>query len=358
MLRVHDRPGCLGWLALLFVIGCSDVDLPSDTPDGFVEFDWQTSVPDVRNERLCPAAEAPDREPVEEVYIDCDLEGADLTPAKTAESDGELRVVTWNILRGFESKRQIELLEEGAFGPVPDILLLSEVDRGCGRTDFRNVAREYAEAFGYYYVFGVEFLELPGERGATGPYDPPLCEHGNAIISRYPLGNVQLIRHAANRSWYTPPDFPDPDEPRLGGRMAIRADANVNGKLVRLYTLHFESRLDSIPIKEAQAEEIALDGLDAEITLVGGDFNAFAASTDIQTGSTFDKPTQSFLTRNYVDCHGGLDPDDRATSNEVPLTIDFLFARGTAPTSAGLCPPEICDPLSDHYPLWAVFPAP
>lgn len=346
------------WLVMLFLLGCSDADLNANAPDGFEEFPWQPGRPDVRNERLCPAADAPDREPVEEVFIDCDLEGADFTPANTDERDGELRVLAWNILRGFESARQIELLQEGAFGPAPDILLLSEVDRGCARTDFRNIAREYAEAFGYYYVFGVEFLELPARRGPTGPYDPPLCEHGNAILSRYPLGNVELIRHAENRSWYTPPDFPDPDEPRLGGRMALRADANVHGKLVRLYALHFESELDSIDIKDAQAEEVALDGLDADITIAGGDLNAFSALFDIRNGTKNDRPTQSFLTRGYVDTHAGFDPDERATSFDVPLTIDFLFARGTAPTSAGSCPSEICEGLSDHYPLWAVFPQP
>src|SRR6185295_978707 len=114
----------------------------------------------------------------------------------------------------------------------------SEVDRGCQRTQFRNVARDYARALGYFYVYATEFVELPGDRGATGPYDPPLCEHGNAIVSRYPLGNVRAIRHAAQRSWYTPPEFPDPDEPRLGGRIAITADARIGDRLVRLYSLH------------------------------------------------------------------------------------------------------------------------
>lgn len=352
------RTRLLALLALTLAGGCSDADVDPVAPDGFEEFAWQSGVPDVRSERLCPEADAPDRPPVEEIFVDCALEGADLGPARTAEAADEIRVVTWNILRGFESDRQIQLLLDGAFGPVPDILLLSEVDRGCGRTEFRNVAREYAEAFGYYYVYGVEFLELPGSRGPTGPYDPPICEHGNAIVSRYPLGNVRLIRHAANRSWYTPPDHPDPDEPRLGGRMAIRADANVNGRLVRLYSLHLESVVAATDIKNAQAEEIALDGMDADVTIVGGDFNAYSALSDIQTGQTNDAPTQSFLQRGYVDAHAGLDPDDRATSLDVGLVIDFLFSRGTPPLDAGLCPEEQCRGLSDHLPLWATFPRP
>ncbi len=347
------------WLVLLLAVaGCSDGTISSGSPDGFEEFAWQSRTPDASAERLCPAAEAPDEPPVEEIFIDCDVEGANLGPAQTAESSGEIRVVAWNILRGFESAEQIDLLKSGAFGPVPDVLLLSEVDRGCRRTEFRNVARDYGEAFGYYYVYATEFLELPSSRGTTGPYDPPICEHGNAIVSRFPLGNVVAMRHAANRSWYTPPDFPDPDEPRLGGRIAIRADANVDGRLVRLYVLHFESTLEDLDMRDAQAEEIALDGLDAAFTIAGGDLNSYAAIADIRLGTTNDKPTQSFLSRGYLDAHSPLATDDRITSFDVPLTIDFVFSRGAEATDRGLCPADLCRGLSDHYPVWAVFPRP
>ena len=108
-------------------------------------------------------------------------------------------------------------------------------------------------------AYATEFIELPDERGFEGPYDPPLCEHGNAIVSRYPLGNVRALRHAANRSWYTPPGFPDPDEPRLGGRVVTIADMAVGDRLVRLHVRHLESRVDTLHIRDAQAEEIAID---------------------------------------------------------------------------------------------------
>lgn len=343
-------------LVFLLLLGCSDADLKSIDPSGFEEFAWQTGTPDVRNDRLCPAAADPDRAPVEETFIECEVEGATFAPGEPDATPERLDVVTWNVERGFESDAQIDMLVNGAFGPIPDILLLSEADRGCERTDFRNVTREFAEAFGYYYVFATEFIELPGARGPTGPYDPPLCEHGNSIVSRYPLGNVVAIRHAENRSWYTPPDFPEPDEPRLGGRVALRADANVDGRLVRLYVVHYESEVETLHIRDAQADEVALDGLDAETVIVGGDFNAYGASSDLRTGQRNDNPTQSFLSRGYVDAHGRLDPDDRQTSTAVPLTIDFVFSRGIEAEDAGLCPLEQCGGLSDHLPLWAVFP--
>ncbi|MGB8331195.1 MAG: hypothetical protein WCE62_13815, partial [Polyangiales bacterium] len=223
----------------------------------FEEFAWRTEAPDVRTERLCADAAAPDNAP-DTTFIDCVIEGATFSTVEPSPND-ELVVLAYNILRGFEVDTQLDMISSGVDFPVPDVLLLSEVDRGCRRTEFRNIGRDYAERLGYYYVYATEFVELPGNRGPSGPYDPPICEHGNAIISRYPLGNVRQIRHAANRSWYTPPGTADPDEPRLGGRVAIAADAKIGSKLVRLYALHLESTLTALDIRDAQAEEIAAD---------------------------------------------------------------------------------------------------
>ncbi|MDG2304221.1 MAG: hypothetical protein P8R42_06115 [Candidatus Binatia bacterium] len=60
---------------------------------------------------------------------------------------------------------------QGEFAPISDILLLSETDRGCERTDFRNVTHDFAEALGYYYVLATEFIELFGAHGRLDPDD-------------------------------------------------------------------------------------------------------------------------------------------------------------------------------------------
>ena len=39
--------------------------------------------------------------------------------------------------------------------------MFSEADRGCSRTNYRNVTRELAKALGMNYVYGVEYIELP-----------------------------------------------------------------------------------------------------------------------------------------------------------------------------------------------------
>ncbi len=345
-------------LLLLFAAGCGDDDGGEGSNLDFVEFPWQSRGPDVRTERLCSESADPDRA-ADTTFIDCVVEGASFAPDDVAPRR-DIRVLAYNILRGFQVDAQLSaILDDGAIAH-PDVLLLSEVDRGCRRTDFRNVARDYAAALGYYYVFATEFVELPSRRHPDGPFDPPLCEHGNAIVSRYPLGNVRQIRHAQNRSWYTPPDFPDPDEPRLGGRVAIAADMRVGRQLVRLYVLHLESTLTALAIRDAQAVEIADDAAAiAYPVVVGGDLNAYAAKADILNGTTNDAPTQAFLTRGFADAHAALPPETRDTSFDVlPLIIDFIFVRGAATRVAELCPAEDCGDLSDHLPVWATVELP
>ena len=354
----------MGWriaavLLVAVATACSSGGGRDDgTLAGFEEFPWQGREPDVRSERLCVEAADPDHA-ADTTFIDCAVEGDTFAPEEVPPRD-RIVVLAYNILRGFEAAAQLAAMQANGPIPTPDVLLLSEVDRGCRRTEFRNVARDYARALGYFYAYATEFVELPGDRGVSPPYDPPLCEHGNAIVSRFPLGNVRAIRHAAQRSWYTPPGFADPDEPRLGGRVAIAADVRIGSRLVRLYALHLESTLSALAARDAQAVEIAEDALASPHPVVaGGDLNAYGAINDLRTGATFDAPTQAFLTRGFADAHAALSLAQRPTSfDPVPFVIDLLFARGLAVVDAGVCPLERCGELSDHLPIWATFASP
>lgn len=339
-------------LALLLLTACGGDSDPAEATAPFAEFEWQAEEPDVRVQRLCTEAADPDRAP-DTTFIHCAVEGATFAPARV-QPKTDIVVLAYNIERGFGADAQLARMRDGTI-PTPDVLLLSEVDRGCARTAFRNIARDYARALGYGYVYATEFVELPSVRGAAGPYDPPLCEHGNAIVARYPLGNVRTIRHARNWSWYTPPDEPHPDEPRLGGRVAIAADMRIGRGLVRLYVLHLESEATAARIRAAQAAEIAADALAVPYpVVVGGDLNAYGAVFDLEYGAANDGPTQAFLTRGFDDAHAPLPPRTRTTSfDPAPLIIDFLFTRGVAVSNPGICSQDRCGNLSDHLPIWA-----
>ncbi|MCP3986992.1 MAG: hypothetical protein GY723_21600 [bacterium] len=327
-------------LCMLSIISC------------FREFEGSAVEPDVRTERLCAEADDPDSF-TETTFIRCRVEGASFATATPAPRE-TLVVMAYNIERGFEADAQLNAILNDPDIPTPDVILLSEADRGCRRTGFRNIARDYAEALGFYYVFATEFVELPSDRGFEGPYDPPLCEHGNAIVARYPLGNVRQIRHAAQHDWYTPPGDPDPDEPRLGGRIAVAADMRVGDRLVRLYSMHLESTLGAMAKRDQQAAEVEADSaLVFYPVIAGGDLNAYVEVLTLPSG-IHDLPVRAFIDQGFSDPHLALPLSDRMTNfDPMPMIIDFVLVRGAAVHSPGVCPASTCGGLSDHLPIWA-----
>ena len=134
-----------------------------------------------------------------------------------------IRVVDWNIERGHALDEYIDLFQNNPVLNEADILLLQEVDRYCPRTNNRHVARELAEALSMDYVYGVEFVELNQQRG----------EHGNAILSRFPIVGAQLLRHTDFEQWHL-----DAGQPRLGGRMTIAADVRIGDHTIRTASAH------------------------------------------------------------------------------------------------------------------------
>jgi endonuclease/exonuclease/phosphatase family metal-dependent hydrolase len=158
-----------------------------------------------------------------------------------------VRVVTWNIERGLnydQIRRALAGPDEAAFPAsekVPsrqkaladsqlasiqdaDILILNEVDLGMKRTEYRDVARELAEALHMNYAYGVEFVEVDpifelGTQkvdlvGADSDEAARLADdlrvdreryrglHGTAILSRYSIQNARIIRLPICYDWY------------------------------------------------------------------------------------------------------------------------------------------------------------
>ena len=314
----------------------------------FREFEWQTEEPDARAERLCEVT-AP---LADKRRIDCRLEGMSFTAADVPPKD-EIVVMAYNVERGLRADEQIAALraEEGL--PLPDIILMSEADRGCSRTGYRNVAAEYARRLGMNYVFGVEFVELPRWWGA-GLRLRARCEHGNAILSRYPLGNVRLMRHRRSRSWHSwPQRLLRVGEPREGGRMALAADVEVGGRYLRVYSVHFESGRRSELHRVAQAMEVTEDASRSPLpAVIGGDMNAGAYLHDLRRGSRRDGASIVLRERGFADAHSGLPSDARVTTRSG-VAIDLIFGRRVRLGEAGIGPPEPWERLSDHLPVWA-----
>lgn len=325
---------------LLLLLACAPEPEDSARPDyTFVPYAGGGTPEDPLTTRLCAEAADPEGAP-DKVFIDCAVEG--VVGYEAAPKD-RLKVVAWNLERGLRLDDQLpELAELDA-----DILLISEADRGCARTGGRNVPLEVSTALEMNYAFGVEFVELPRPEPMGAADDS--CEHGNFVASRYPIGNVDVFRHASNLSWY------EEGERRLGGRVAITADVQVGERLVHATVVHFESKIAQLEVQVAQAEETASRVLERPFAKVaGGDTNAPIYGADLFNGTTNDGTTQAFLSRGFTDPHTAIDPADRATI-EPGFIIDLLFVADVEATDPGLCDTSGCGGLSDHRAVWATL---
>lgn len=161
-----------------------------------------------------------------------------------------LRVAMWNIERGIEyqaiagafrglagfetfidsaefprgTAERAALSREVAQLRAADVIVLNECDWGVARSGYRNVARDLAAELKMNWAFGVEFVEVDPLTMGTETFeavaDPAKREelvanlprvdrrrmkgmHGTAILSRYPLENVRVVRFRnQGHDWY------------------------------------------------------------------------------------------------------------------------------------------------------------
>ena len=119
--------------------------------------------------------------------------------------------------------------------------------------------------------------------------------------------------------------------------------------------VHLESTLTTLDIRDAQSEEVAL-GTEpvAHPVISGGDFNTFFCFDDLDKGVLTERAVKSFIDRGHDDAHQSLPLDERYTSfDPFPMVIDLIFTPGVTVSGAGRCPPERCESLSDHLPVFA-----
>ncbi|MCI5099955.1 endonuclease/exonuclease/phosphatase family protein [Phaeobacter italicus] len=283
--------------------------------------------------------------------------------AQRTSLPASVSVVTWNVERCLFPEDTAAHMERFA----PQVVLLSEVDHGMARTGQRHTTEAMAEAMGMTYLFGVEFHELD----LGGPTEQAFCKddfnslgwHGNAILSAVKPERVRLIRLDDHGHWYSSDEVPaDPEQPRLGGRMAIAAVLPTDAGPVCFVSTHLESNADAAH-RHAQFE-LLLDAVDDFApdmpVVIGGDLNTgnhLPPDFDWKRETLFDLARS----RGY---DWSATPDGMTTRASLitphpdrVMKLDWFCIRGLRSTDSALVPsPDSNDrPLSDHDAVWAQF---
>ena len=258
----------------------------------------------------------------------------------TQSAPARLKIVSYNIRwrSGDELRSIITALKTDAAIGGAQIIGLQEVDRARSRSLNTNTARVIATELGMNYAWAAPALPVRKNEKRDAP-DAREEETGVALISPFPLTDVvRLILPRAG--------------PGGRRRAAIGATVNINGRSVRVYSVHAETRVSA----DERTEQLThvLDDLARRLAdvpaVVLGDFNTWQPASkrgiiELFTGRDFATPF----------------PPGEPTFRHrlVRLRLDWVWLRGFAPaTSHGIARHL---KVSDHYPLWleaALTPAP
>jgi endonuclease/exonuclease/phosphatase family metal-dependent hydrolase len=248
-----------------------------------------------------------------------------------------MRIVNWNIDRGLRLREVIDFIAS----EKADLLILQEVDLNARRTHFLNVAEVIAQELRMNYVFGREFQELTQGHPASPAY------HGQATLSRWCLRNPRVIRFRRQSDFWRPRWYlPQMSlfQERLGGRIALVTEVQVQGRRLTVYNLHLESRGDE-DLRLAQLEE-AIEDAAAQFgnppTLLAGDLN-LDASHAAPAGAL-----------NHVGFRNALGLPSPHTTTPRGLfrqrrKIDWAYVSGPVEPVQGRVRDTI--KASDHYPI-------
>lgn len=183
---------------------------------------------------------------------------------------GRLRAIAWNVERGKRFEPLLGTLTSLDGLASPDLVFLTELDIGMGRSGNRNVPRELARALGMGYVFSNFHLVLArGDRGEqllSAPNSHAM--HGSALLTRFPVRRVSTLRL---------PEWVDKFhvlEKRLGDKRALFVELALPDGPLTVVVVHLDPFCP--PRHRAWQMQLVLEHLEhfgARRVLLGGDLN-------------------------------------------------------------------------------------
>lgn len=288
-----------------------------------------------------------------------------LTETRITPEAERLRVMTWNIERGYDPQRITEVIQS----VDADFVCLQEVDMYNHRTGDRNVLKELSIATGTIGYYANEFMELdvPYRKGKLGGGGV----HGNAVLSRYYMDRGRYFELPECFDWKTkttPSLLADRREKRFGGRSALVCQYKWGeGKLI-ISSTHFEDKSGGVAGRQSQFKSI----IDQTIELWGegipmiiaGDFNTFESRLTRMMGITHKSESAGkpagmseceWWKENILPRYGFSDPfsccEWTRRQGPVKFKLDWICVRGLKVVDHGLVRTDV----SDHDLLWLDF---
>ncbi|RMG45620.1 MAG: hypothetical protein D6723_18215 [Acidobacteria bacterium] len=187
-----------------------------------------------------------------------------------------IRAVQWNIEKGKAFDGLVEILSRHPVLKYADLIFLNEVDDGMARSGNRHVARELGARLHMHVAFAPAHLELTKGWGddVHAPGENRGGRQGNALLSRYPLGDVRIVELPAEFELF---EFA---EKRFGRRVALVAEVLIDGKPLIAIGVHLEVR--TTPRGRARQMAALMETLDRWSmrgpALLAGDLNTHTFS--------------------------------------------------------------------------------
>jgi endonuclease/exonuclease/phosphatase family metal-dependent hydrolase len=249
--------------------------------------------------------------------------------AAATKTPERLRVVSFNVHYAQEVARLAESLKSNPALEAADVFLLQEIEsypaEGASRT------RKLAEALGLDYVYAPARITLTGGT------------HGLAILSRYPLRDIEVL------------PLPRNDLGRkTRRRIALGATVEAGGQRLRLYNVHLDTRIN-IDARVAQLAPVleAARHRTEEVVVLGGDFNTNPFRWAWGGRLPWFRSNQAAELDAHVAEQGFTTPlaDSGSTTKRKvwKIRVDSIYVRGLEAKAWDV---EREVDVSDHFPVW------
>ncbi len=240
-----------------------------------------------------------------------------------------LRIVSFNVELGADIDRLADAIAGAPAIAHADVFLLQEIEDHPGEGGSRTARLAARLALNHAYA--------PARVEGDGT-------HGLAILSRFPLADVEVMRLPRIEQVYRPRD-----------RIALAADVVLGDARLRVVDVHLDTRIN-ITERIVQVHPAVIDLPDRAV--FGGDLNInpyvwLANLLPLVTADAVTGFEQAVAFDDYMTAQGFAAPTSTSGPTEAnaltELRLDAIYARGVVPGAIGVVR-EV--QVSDHVPLW------